>query len=138
MRLSNRGKYALHAMVYLASKANEGPQTLSLIAGKDMPSQYLEQLLGMLRRKGLVNSVRGAQGGYELAVSPDQLTVAGILEATEDKPDFTPCTGGKSCPQYATCRTRSRLSDMTERVNRVMQGVTLRELVDTGEGEQKE
>ena len=46
MKLSTRGKYALYAMVYLAQKADEGPQPLRAIAQLDLPEQYLEQLLG--------------------------------------------------------------------------------------------
>ena len=64
MRLSTRGKYGLYAMLYLAQKANEGPQTLRSIAQVALPDQYLEQLLGCLRKAGLVATVRGAQGGY--------------------------------------------------------------------------
>ena len=66
MKLSTRGKYGLYAMIYLAQHAGEGPQSLRAIAELGLPDPYLEQLLGSLRRAGLVTSVRGAQGGYML------------------------------------------------------------------------
>lgn len=83
MKLSTRGRYALSAMVFLASQSDMGPQTLATIARDTMPAQYLEQLLGQLRRNGLVTTVRGAQGGYAIARPPEEITVANILEATE-------------------------------------------------------
>ena len=63
MKLSTRGQYALHAMVFLAQKAQEGPQTLRTIAEDGLPEQYLEQLLGQLRRGGLVKIALSEQDG---------------------------------------------------------------------------
>ena len=73
MKLSTRGKYGLYAMYYLAAHAGEGPlplQSISTMGG--VPKQYLEQLLGNLRRAGLVSTVRGAQGGYQIAAAPEK------------------------------------------------------------------
>lgn len=64
MKLSTRGKYGLYAMYYLAAHAGEGPlplQSISTMGG--VPKQYLEQLLGNLRRAGLVSTVRRGPGG---------------------------------------------------------------------------
>ena len=83
MKLSTRGKYGLYAMVYLAQKAEEGPQPLRAIAQLGLPDHYLEQLLGSLRKAGLVTTVRGAQGGYQLAKPPDQISVGHIIDAME-------------------------------------------------------
>ena len=83
MRLSTRGKYGLYAMHYLAQHEDEGPQSLNRIASVGIPKQYLEQLLGGLRRNGLINSVRGANGGYQIAKPSDEITVLDILDAME-------------------------------------------------------
>ena len=64
MKLSTRGKYGLYAMVYLAQHAGDGCQPLKSVAEIGVQEDYLEQLLGGLRRAGLVTTVRGAQGGY--------------------------------------------------------------------------
>ena len=63
LKLSTRGQYALHAMIFLAKHRMDGPQPLKTIAEDGLPEQYLEQLLGTLRRAGLVTTVRGAAGG---------------------------------------------------------------------------
>ncbi|WP_333865203.1 RrF2 family transcriptional regulator, partial [Chitinophaga sp.] len=61
-------------MIFLARKAGEGPQSLKTIAEDGLPEQYLEQLLGALRRSGLVTTVRGAAGGYRIARPASEIT----------------------------------------------------------------
>lgn len=130
MKLSNRGKYALHAMVFLARHRDNGPQTLSTIAGNAMPSQFLEQLLGKLRRSGLVHTVRGAQGGYAIARPPNDITVAEILEVTEGPVDLSPCTcDSASCPQFGRCATQHALDHIATDINRMMYNVTLADMM---------
>ena len=79
MKLSTRGKYGLYAMVYLAQKAEEGPQPLRAIAQLGLPDHYLEQLLGSLRKAGLVTTVRGAQGIGLGMKRRHRLEVEGVL-----------------------------------------------------------
>ena len=74
MKLSTKGKYGLYAMFYLAQHEGSGPQPLKAVAEIGVPEDYLEQLLGNLRRAGLVTTVRGAQGGYHLAYAPGEIT----------------------------------------------------------------
>ena len=83
MKLSTRGKYGLYAMYYLAGHKDEGPQSLQNVASAGIPRQYLEQLLGNLRRAGLVQSVRGSRGGYLLARDPATITVLDVIDAME-------------------------------------------------------
>src|SRR5699024_11022769 len=84
MRLSTRGRYGLKAMYQLAMHYGEGPIHLKQIADKENLSEnYLEQLVSQLRREGLLNSVRGAQGGYMLAMPPKDITVGNILRILE-------------------------------------------------------
>ena len=64
MKLSTRGKYGLYAMYYLAAHAGEGPQTLQNISTVGVPKQYLEQILGNLRRAGLVSTTRNLSERY--------------------------------------------------------------------------
>ena len=98
MKLSTRGKYGLYAMAYLAQKADEGPQPLRAIAQLNLPEQYLEQLLGSLRKAGLVTTVRGAQGGYQLALPPEQITVGHIIDAMEGPLSLSECaTDADNC-----------------------------------------
>lgn len=126
MKLSTRGQYALHAMLFLAAKAEEGPQTLKTIAEDGLPEQYLEQLLGQLRRDGLVSSVRGASGGYMIAKAPGDITVGDILRSTEGPVNLSECASDHACcPKSTACATRDVWRYLTDNINDLMQGITL-------------
>lgn len=84
MRLSTKGRYGLMAMFQLAMDYGKGPIPLKYIAQKQSLSEsYLEQLFSALRRQGLIISMRGASGGYELSREPDDITVGQVLRALE-------------------------------------------------------
>lgn len=136
MKLSTRGKYGLYAMAYLAQKAEEGPQPLRAIAevGK-LPDQYLEQLLGSLRKAGLVATVRGAQGGYQLAMEPSRITIGDVLNATEGPLNLSDCTtdGDPGCPFSESCCTRPLLEYLTDNINKLLFGITLQDMITAKE-----
>uniref|UniRef100_B8HWM3 Transcriptional regulator, BadM/Rrf2 family n=1 Tax=Cyanothece sp. (strain PCC 7425 / ATCC 29141) TaxID=395961 RepID=B8HWM3_CYAP4 len=82
MKLTTRGHYSVKALLDLSLQPNYGPTSVQAIAQRqDLPAPYLEKLLIAMRRAGLVHSLRGAQGGYQLARSPAQISLAQILEA---------------------------------------------------------
>ncbi|MDK2789160.1 MAG: Rrf2 family transcriptional regulator, cysteine metabolism repressor, partial [Epulopiscium sp.] len=79
MKLSTKGRYGLKAMVDLAVHSQDKHIALRHIAERqDISEHYLEQLIAVLRKAGLVKSIRGAQGGYSLALSPEEITVGDI------------------------------------------------------------
>lgn len=130
MKLSTRGQYALHAMIFLARKAEDGPQSLRTIAEDGLPEQYLEQLLGQLRRGGLVRSVRGAAGGYCIARKPGQITVADIIESTEGPVNLSSCAmPDADCPRSNACATRDVWLYLTDSINSLLQGITLQDVL---------
>ena len=82
--LSAKGVYGLTALVELAFHRSRGPVQIREISGRHgIPQHYLEQILVSLKKAGFVESFRGAQGGYALAVDPDSLTVAEVLAQLE-------------------------------------------------------
>lgn len=84
MQLSRRAEYALLALIDLAVEARgERVQLKEIAQRQDLPEKYLEQLLRPLKTAGVVLSTRGSRGGYELARSPDDLTLLEIYEAVE-------------------------------------------------------
>ena len=84
MKLSTRGRYGIHAMYDLAVHYGDGPQSIKSIAERQtIPEAYLEQLIALLRREGLVISNRGAQGGYRLSREPKNITVGEVLRVLE-------------------------------------------------------
>jgi len=84
MRISTRARYGMQAMLALALDQGDAPLSVKQIAERqDLPEHYLEQLITPLRRAGLVQSARGAQGGYVLAHPPESITLLDIVEAVE-------------------------------------------------------
>ncbi len=82
MKLTTRGHYSVKALLDLSLQQSSGPTSVHAIANRQtLPAPYLEKLLIEMRRAGLVESIRGAQGGYQLARSPNQIFLGQILEA---------------------------------------------------------
>lgn len=91
MKLTTRGHYSVKALLDLSLQPNYGPASVKAIAGRqDLPAPYLEKLLIELRRSGLVHSIRGPQGGYQLAYPPAQISLGHILEAVGETIDPLP------------------------------------------------
>lgn len=86
MQLSAKGKYAVTAMIELAQQEHGRPMTLSQMPlARNISLSYLEQLFARLRRSGLVQGVRGPGGGYRLTRLPENITIAEIYDAMDDK-----------------------------------------------------
>lgn len=131
MKLSTKGKYGLYAMHFLAQHAGEGCQPLKAVAEIGVPEDYLEQLLGMLRRAGLVSTVRGAQGGYALAKAPEEITVGDIIDALEGPLSISECVGDESmCRKAGECRSRRVWEYLSRSINDVLQSITLRDMLE--------
>ncbi|MEG3841731.1 Rrf2 family transcriptional regulator [Microcoleus sp. herbarium14] len=82
MKLTTRGHYSVKALLDLSLQPRFGPTSVKSIASRqELPAPYLEKLLIEMRRAGLVQSVRGSQGGYQLARGPAQISLGQILEA---------------------------------------------------------
>lgn len=82
MKLTTRGHYSVKALLDLTLQPKHKPTSVKSIAARqEIPAPYLEKLLIEMRRAGLVQSVRGTQGGYQLAKSPAKITLGEILEA---------------------------------------------------------
>ncbi len=91
MKLTTRGHYSVKALLDLSFQPDYGPASVNVIAQRqDLPAPYLEKLLIELRRAGLVRSLRGVQGGYQLAQPPRQISLGQILEAVGETIDPLP------------------------------------------------
>ncbi len=132
MKLSTRAKYGIHAMVDLAVQAGNGPQPIKAIAERQgVPEQYLEQLIAVLRKAGLVHSVRGAQGGYYLAKPPGDITMADLMDALEGPIELSDClTGEDVCARACACPTKRVWERLSESIDSVLRDVTLQDMLD--------
>jgi len=130
MRLTTKGRFAVTAMIDLAMRHGSGPVTLSEISERQKISlSYLEQLFGKLRRHALVDSVRGPGGGYCLAKSMDQISVADIILAVDEPIDATQCGGKENCRDEQKCLTHDLWAALNDRIFDYLHSVTLSQLV---------
>jgi Rrf2 family iron-sulfur cluster assembly transcriptional regulator len=131
MRLTTKGRFAVTAMVDLAMNQIKRPVTLAAISERQKISlSYLEQLFGKLRRRALVDSVRGPGGGYRLAQDMTQISVADIILAVDEMLDSTQCGGRENCRDEKKCITHNLWADLNQHVFDFLGGVTLKQLVD--------
>lgn len=130
MRLTTKGRFAVTAMVDLALRHGKGPVTLAGISERqDISLSYLEQLFGRLRRHSLVDSVRGPGGGYTLAKSMDEVSVADIIRAVDEPIDATQCGGKENCRDEHRCMTHDLWVSLNAKIYEYLDSVTLGELV---------
>lgn len=126
MKLSTKGRYAVTAMMHLAIHDRLGPVTLSDISQcQGISLSYLEQLFARLRKRELVEGVRGPGGGYRLARTPDQVTVADIISAVDERLDATRCCGNENCQQGRRCLTHDLWTDLSGQIFTFLEGITL-------------
>ena len=132
MRLTTKGRFAVTAMLDLALRDGGGPVTLAGISRRQTISlSYLEQLFGKLRRNRLVDSVRGPGGGYTLARTPTEITVAEIIRAVDESLDATQCGGRENCREDQRCMTHELWSTLNDKMYEYLRSVTLADLVET-------
>ena len=131
MRLTTKGRFAVTAMLDLAMHGQAGPVTLAGISERQKISlSYLEQLFGKLRRRELVESVRGPGGGYHLAREAALVTVADIVRAVEEPLDSTQCGGRENCRGDERCMTHDLWEELNATVYGFLSGVSLAQLVE--------
>ncbi|WP_077367774.1 RrF2 family transcriptional regulator [Anaerosalibacter sp. Marseille-P3206] len=134
MRLSTKGRYGLKAMFELALHYGEGPIPLNNVAEEQKISEnYLEQLVATLKKNGLLESVRGAQGGYYLAKSPSEITVGNILRVLEGNMAPADCvidSDDTNCERAEYCVTKLVWTKIRDSINDVVDSITLQDMVD--------
>lgn len=130
MKLTTKGRYAVTAMLDLALHFDQGAVTLADIAKRQGISlSYLEQLFAKLRRNGLVDSVRGPGGGYNLAHDPAKISVADIVLAINENIDARRCGGKANCDGDERCLTHELWESLSDRISDFLSGISLADLV---------
>jgi Rrf2 family transcriptional regulator, iron-sulfur cluster assembly transcription factor len=131
MRLSTKGRYGVTAMMDLAIHDNAGPVTLADISQcQGISLSYLEQLFAKLRKAGLVEGVRGPGGGYKLSRPADQISVAQIISAVDEKVDVTRCHQKGNCQDGERCLTHELWVELSDRLYHFLEGITLAQFVN--------
>ncbi|HEU5465406.1 MAG TPA: Rrf2 family transcriptional regulator [Gemmatimonadales bacterium] len=126
-------EYGLIVSLSLARRVGDGPVAAREVAeGERLPHDYVEQILLRLRRAGLVESVRGAKGGYLLARDPHDVSVKDVMEASEHVTFEVNCdhhqVDAHRCSPDAACSIRPVWRMLERRINDFLSGVTLADL----------
>lgn len=130
MKLTTKGRYAVTAVLDLALHHESGPISLASISERQNISlSYLEQLFRRLRTRGLVDSVRGPGGGYQLALDPFKISITDVIMAVDEKVETTSCGGLSNCKDNAECLTHDLWEALSQQINGFLTQVTLGQLV---------
>jgi len=134
MRLSTKGRYAVMAMADLARREGDATRAVALadIAERqEISLSYLEQLFSRLRRKGLVKSARGPGGGYRLARTAVETSIADIVHAVDEPLRATRCEKlGPGCMiRGERCMTHDLWADLGDRIEDYLASVSLADVV---------
>jgi Rrf2 family protein len=132
--ITNKAKYALKAMVYLAKRSPDKPALISEIAETEtIPRKFLEQILVELKGAGLLQSRMGKGGGYMLARTPDRITFGEILRLTDgplapvscvSKAAYKPC---QECRDETLCVIRVVMRDVRDAIADILDNTTLKD-----------
>ncbi len=130
MRLSTKSRYGTRAMVEIARLyPNTAVKRKMITEAQMIPDSYLENILVSLKESGLVLTIRGAKGGYQLAKPPEEITVLMIVEALEGPIKPVPCIDTEyHCRIRENCSTAPVWEEMYSAVKDVLKGYTLSDL----------
>jgi Rrf2 family transcriptional regulator, cysteine metabolism repressor len=133
MNISQKCQYALRATFELAKRSSEKPVSSVEIAKKQaIPPRFLESILAQLKQAGLVQSRRGASGGYVLALPAAEITVGDIIRRIDGPLDPVRCiagSSGKACPLLGNCAFEGLWERSKNAVSEVYDSTTLDDLV---------
>ncbi|OQZ03603.1 MAG: transcriptional regulator [Candidatus Brocadia sp. UTAMX1] len=132
MKLSKKSDYALRAIIYLSMHYNEGAiQIREISANEKVPQKFLENILLVLRKAGILNSKIGLKGGYELARSPDLITLGEVIRALDGAIAPVDCVSKisyKPCSEEVTCVIRGVMLDIRNAITDVLDRMTFADM----------
>lgn len=130
--LSQKTRYAIRAMQHLADSYGKGPIQLAAIAdAQKIPAKFLTVILSELTRSGLVDSQRGRDGGYWLAIPPLDITYGDLIRHMRGSLALVPCASRyahekcKNCLEEGDCRTRALMLGVRDRTAQILDGIRL-------------
>ncbi len=138
MRFTTWAEYGMIVSVHLAKESGSGPTSARELAeAEKLPCDYVEQILMRLRRAGLVDSVRGARGGYRLAHLPSEISTKDVIQAAESHTFEVNCDVHQvhpdRCGPSHPCSIRPLWRALQRRVNGLLESVTLEDLLEEEE-----
>jgi Rrf2 family protein len=129
--LSQRGRYALKALLNIAAHDGAARQVSAIAQDEAIPRKFLEAIMSDLRRAGLVESLRGVQGGYRLARPADRISFADVVRVTDGPLAMLPCVSQtayqrcEDCPDEKACALRHVFAEVRDAVRGLLETRTL-------------
>lgn len=134
MKISTKGRYGLRALIDLAQYSEKEPVSISSISARQgISERYLEQLMSLLKKAGLVKSIRGAGGGYVLAKDAGEISVGDVLRALEGSLEPVECAAfheDEACEAAGGCVTKYVWQKINESIQQTVDEIVLKRLVD--------
>ncbi len=133
MKISTKGRYALRMLLELAAHQDDGFISLKEISEhQDISKKYLEQIVPMLNKSGILRTNRGNRGGYMLAKSPRECSVGDVLRATEGSLAPVTCLeyDVNDCPRAGFCPTLFVWEGLNKAVTEYLDSITLQDILD--------
>lgn len=133
MRISTKGRYALRMLLDLAEHQDSGFIALKEVAARqNISKKYLEQIIPVFSKSGILLTNRGVQGGYRLAETPDRYTVGEILRMTEGSLSPLVCAEQEKseCVRSGTCAMLPVWQGLTRVISEYLDGITLQDILD--------
>jgi Rrf2 family protein len=135
MKISTKGEYGIRALIELSQRHGEGYVQSTVIAeARDIPENYLYQLLITLRKAGLIRSRRGPQGGHMLARSPERISLFEAVTALEGPIEPVTCVQEdvtNDCPFGSWCAVRGVWQRITDAMQEILEDTSFAELAQT-------
>lgn len=133
MMISTKGRYALIVMIDLAKNQGDDYVSLADIAERQKLSmKYLESVVAILNKGGLLSSLRGKNGGYRLAKKPEDYSISTILNLTEGSLAPVECMKNNdySCEKAANCMTLPLWLGLDRTIDEYLSGISLQDIID--------
>ena len=129
--LSQTSQYAVRAVIDLAEHAERGPGRVADVAARlDAPRNYLSKILHQLAREGVLVSERGPKGGFRLAATPSEITLARLVEAVDRGGSGRSCLLGRpECVDHDPCPMHQHWKDLAAEIDRFLTQTTLADLM---------
>lgn len=131
MKLSSKARYGVYVAVELAKNYDSGAvvNVASLSASTGVTEKYLEQIIALMKKGNIVESLRGAGGGYKLATSPENVSVGRILRAVEDNLEIVDCLHS-GCANGGKCVARNLWGKLYDNINSYLDTISLKQLAE--------
>ena len=133
MMISTRGRYALRVIIDLVEHTSDGYIPMKEVAKRqELSLKYLERILPVLVKNGLVEGIQGKGGGYRLSRTPEEYTVGEILKLTDGNLAPVACLecDAQSCEKKSACRTLPMWTEFHRMTNEYFDGITVADLIN--------